>query len=85
MSSTNVAHLNEQLLRRPEPLRENLARYIAEHLDEIEDEMQGADDPNYLSAELKAELNRRLEAYERDPEAGVTWEELEERLLAKIR
>lgn len=81
MSSTNVAPLNEQLLRRPEPLREDLARYIAEHLDEIEDEMHGADEPNYLSAELKGELDRRLEANERDPDAGVTWEELEARLL----
>jgi putative addiction module component (TIGR02574 family) len=84
MNSTNVAHLNERLLSKPEPLREDLARYIAEHLDEIEEEMHWADDPNYLSAELKAELDSRLEAFERDPDAGVTWRELNER-LAKSR
>ena len=84
MNSTNVAQLNERLLSKPEPLREDLARYIAEHLDEIEEEMHWADDPNYLSAELKAELDSRLEAFERDPDAGVSWPELNER-LAKSR
>ena len=77
MNSNNLATLNERLALRPEPLREKLAGYIAEHLDEIEDEMNWDDE---LSPELKAELDRRLEAYERDPQAGVTWEELNERL-----
>ena len=80
MSSTNVTELNQRLLSKPEPVRETLARYIAEHLDEIEAEMHWAEDPNYLSPELKAELDRRIEAYEQDPEAGVSWEELNERL-----
>lgn len=33
-----------------------------------------------LSDELRNELDRRLEAYKADPDAGVTWEELDERL-----
>ena len=33
-----------------------------------------------LSDELRLELDRRLEAYENDPDAGVTWEELDRRL-----
>lgn len=33
-----------------------------------------------LSDELRIELDRRLEAYKADPDAGVTWEELDERL-----
>jgi putative addiction module component (TIGR02574 family) len=35
-----------------------------------------------LSAAQKQELDCRLEAYEKDPEAGVPWEELKQRLLA---
>ena len=33
-----------------------------------------------ISDELKIELDRRLEAYENDPNAGVTWENLDDRL-----
>ena len=33
-----------------------------------------------ISDELRIELDRRLEAYKADPDAGVTWEELDERL-----
>lgn len=33
-----------------------------------------------ISDELRMELDRRLEAYKNDREAGVTWEELDERL-----
>ena len=80
MNSANVAILNEHLLRRPEPIREDLALYITEHLDEIEEELQSAYGAFELSDELKAELDRRLEAYERDPTAGVSWEDLDERL-----
>ena len=80
MNSTKVAILNEHLLRRPEPIREDLAQYITEHLDEIEEELHSTDTSFELSDELKAELDRRLEAYEKDPTAGVSWEELDERL-----
>ena len=35
-----------------------------------------------LSAAQKQELDRRLAAYERSPDAGVPWAELKQRLLA---
>ena len=35
-----------------------------------------------LSAAQKQELDRRLESYESDPEAGVPWAQLKQRLLA---
>ena len=35
-----------------------------------------------LSAAQKQELDRRLAAYERNPDAGVPWAELKQRLLA---
>lgn len=38
----------------------------------------------YISDELKRELDRRMEAYEKNPNAGITWEELDER-LANLR
>jgi hypothetical protein len=81
MSATNVTILNELLSRRPEVLRENLAGYIVEHLDEIEDEMQWAADPTYLSPELREELERREARAIANPDEGVSWEELQERLI----
>jgi putative addiction module component (TIGR02574 family) len=36
-----------------------------------------------LSVAQKQELDRRLEAYERNPDAGVPWAELKQRLLAR--
>ena len=33
-----------------------------------------------ISDELRYELDRRLEAYDSDPKAGVTWDELDKRL-----
>lgn len=33
-----------------------------------------------VSDELRQELDRRLEAYKEDPDAGVTWEDLDNRL-----
>lgn len=82
MNTTNVAILNEHLLRRPEPIREDLAQYITEHLDEIEEELNSADTQYEMSDELKAELDRRMVAYESNPEAGVSWDELRDRLLS---
>ncbi len=35
-----------------------------------------------LTVAQKQELDRRLAAYERDPDAGVPWAELKNRLLA---
>jgi putative addiction module component (TIGR02574 family) len=36
-----------------------------------------------LTAAQKRELDHRLEAYERNPDAGVPWAELKQRLLAR--
>jgi putative addiction module component (TIGR02574 family) len=36
-----------------------------------------------LTPAQKQELDRRLTAYERDPDAGVPWAELKHRLLAR--
>jgi putative addiction module component (TIGR02574 family) len=41
-----------------------------------------ADDP--LTAQEKAILDARLAAYERDPDAGSSWVELEARLRARL-
>ena len=82
MNSANVAILNEHLLRRPEPIREDLALYITEHLDEIEEELHSTGSTLELSDDLKAELDRRMEAYEQNPKEGVSWDELRDRLLA---
>ena len=81
MNSTNVAELNERLLRKPEALRESLARYIAEHLEEIEEEMHWAAEPTHLSSELREELERREAKALANPNEGVSWQELEERLI----
>jgi putative addiction module component (TIGR02574 family) len=35
-----------------------------------------------LTAAQRQELDRRLAAYERDPDAGVPWADLKQRLLA---
>jgi len=35
-----------------------------------------------LSAAQKQELDRRLEDYQNDPDAGIRWAQLKERLLA---
>lgn len=81
MSATNVTVLNELLSRRPEALREDLAGYIAKHLDEIEDEMHWAADPTYLSPALREELDRREASAIANPNEGVSWEELQQRLI----
>jgi putative addiction module component (TIGR02574 family) len=36
-----------------------------------------------LGRNAQQELDRRLEAYERNPDAGVPWAELKQRLLAR--
>lgn len=81
MATSNVAILNEHLSQRPEPLREDLAGYILEHLDEIERDMGLPDDDFELSDELKQELLRREAAALADPHKGSTWAEVKERIL----
>lgn len=36
-----------------------------------------------ISDELRTELDRRMKAYEADPEAGVSWEDLKQTIYAK--
>lgn len=56
-------------------------RQIMERLCELQDK-DLADGPA-LSAEEMALLDRELEEYRRDPEAGSSWEEVERRLLSR--
>ena len=62
---------------------EILEMTVAERLRIVEDiwDSIAADSKDLkISDELRLELDRRLEAYENDPGAGVTWEELDSRL-----
>jgi len=47
------------------------------------DEWLDADDP--LTDAEKALLDARLAAYEKDPDAGSTWEEVEARIRARLK
>jgi putative addiction module component (TIGR02574 family) len=38
-----------------------------------------------LTEELKAELDRRIEEMDRNPDSGVPWEEAKARVLGRIR
>jgi putative addiction module component (TIGR02574 family) len=38
-----------------------------------------------LTAELKAELDRRIEELDRNPDAGIPWEEVKARVLGRLR
>jgi len=80
MNSSNLTTLNEQLSHRPEPIREKLAGYIADHLDAIEEEMN-QEDSFVMTPELRDELVSREAAARANPNEGVSWETLEERLL----
>lgn len=42
------------------------------------------DDDDQLTADEKALLDRRLAAYEKDPDAGSSWEEVENRIRARL-
>ncbi len=56
---------------------------VTERLQIVEDiwDSIAADSRNLvISDELRAELDRRMKEYEKDPDAGVTWQELDERL-----
>jgi putative addiction module component (TIGR02574 family) len=62
-------------------MREVLAHYISEHLDDIEEEMNWSDTPSYLSDELKDELLRREAAAIANPREGSSWDEVKDRIL----
>jgi putative addiction module component (TIGR02574 family) len=38
-----------------------------------------------LTEEMKAELDRRIEELDRNPDAGVPWEEVKARVLGRLR
>ncbi len=38
-----------------------------------------------LTEAMKAELDRRVEELDRDPDAGVPWEEVKARVLGRLR
>lgn len=42
------------------------------------------DEPE-LTMEMKAELDRRIEELDRDPDAGIPWEEVKARVLGRLR
>lgn len=77
MAASNLTILNERLSQRPEPLREDLAGYIVEHLDEIELDMNVSDD-----GDLRTELLRREAAAILDPREGKPWADVKERVLS---
>ncbi len=56
---------------------------IRQKLNEI-DGVEWLDGENPLSDDDKALLEVRLAEYERDPDAGTSWEEVEARIQARI-
>jgi hypothetical protein len=76
MSTSALTLLNQSISSRPEPDRENLARYLYEHLDEIE-----ADIKWEPSEELLAELERREQDCLDNPDDGAPWPEIRDRIL----
>jgi len=62
------------------PTEERL-RLIGEVWDDLSDE----DDPTELTEDLRALLDRRIEAIERNPDGVVPWEVVEARALERFR
>lgn len=65
-----------ELLELDMPQRIRLAQAIWDSVAEVPDAV-------HLSESDKVELDRRLDAYYRDPKAGVPWPELKKKLLAR--
>ena len=74
------AEIVEELPKLTPAEREEIRRKLAE-LDG--GDWLDADDP--LTDGEKALLNARLAAYEKDPDAGSSWEEVETRLRARLK
>jgi putative addiction module component (TIGR02574 family) len=68
--------LLEQALRLPVAERRKLA-------DEIYDSIEAEDQHLHLTDEQKAELERRMEDYEKDPGGNLSWEEVRDAALAR--
>jgi len=64
-----------ELLQLPIEERLRLVEALWDSISEFPEALQ-------LSVAQKQELDRRLAAYERNPDAGVPWAELKQRLLA---
>jgi putative addiction module component (TIGR02574 family) len=68
---------------RPLPVTEILELPVDERIRIVEliwDSIAASPEAVLISDELRAELDRRLAAFEASPEAGVPWEEVRERL-----
>lgn len=68
MSTTNIAILNERLGDLPEDLREKVANYISEHLEDIKDEMRWDESFRKTSSKL-VEFARRARKQIREGKA----------------
>jgi putative addiction module component (TIGR02574 family) len=51
----------------------------------IWESVAGEVDPTPLSDDQKREIDRRLAAHDANPDAAKSWDEIEARLLAKVR
>jgi putative addiction module component (TIGR02574 family) len=54
-------------------------------IEEVWDDLSEEDYPTELTEDLKALLDRRLEALEKNPDAVVPWEVVEARALERFR
>jgi putative addiction module component (TIGR02574 family) len=54
-------------------------------IEEVWDDLSEVDHPTELTDDLKALLDRRLEALETNPDAVVPWEVVEARALERFR
>jgi putative addiction module component (TIGR02574 family) len=56
--------------------------YNSKIVEDIWDRIAADSDKLGISDELRAELDRRMRSYEADPEEGVSWEQLRDRLIS---
>ena len=66
------------------PVAEILKLDVAERLrivEDIWDSIAADSDKLGISDDLRTELDKRMKAYEADPESGVSWEALRDRLM----
>jgi putative addiction module component (TIGR02574 family) len=54
-------------------------------IEEVWDDLSEEDHPSELTEDLEGVLDRRLEALEKNPDAVVPWEVVEERALERFR
>lgn len=69
---------------KPLPVTEILELPVAERIRLVEiiwDSIAAVPEAVPVSEELRADLDRRLAEFEADPEAGLPWQEVRERIL----